>query len=86
VVLGLVYIYRLFGPWMQQYFRGFIMFSRSGNRDDSHRYQSAEDAFTSEGGHVTWEPEALEKDAKAIRDRRHPFRGFGNAMARYWQR
>ena len=59
------------------------MFLRFGNKDDGRCYQSAEDAFTSEGGHVTWEPEVLEKDADNSTDHRQPPRAFAKMMARY---
>lgn len=57
---------------------------RFGKKGDIHRYQAAEDAFTSEGGYLAIENEALENPADADRQpsRPQPSRNLGKMVKR----
>jgi len=48
----------------------FLMTVQFRNRQDTRRYAAAEDAFTSEGGHLALEDDAPAKEADAGRDSR----------------
>jgi hypothetical protein len=71
------------GPFVLRTFRGLAMAIRSGNTGDLHSYQAAEDAFTSEGGHLAPDDEVVGKRVDANGPPRPASRDFRNAMKRY---
>jgi hypothetical protein len=53
------------------------------NSDDSHLYQAAEDAFTSEGGHLARNDKGLDTRTGPIRIGRQPSRNFRKTARRF---
>ncbi len=53
------------------------------NKEDTRRYAAAEDAFTSEGGYLALEDDALEQDRRTDRVAPHPSRDFRAVVHRY---
>jgi hypothetical protein len=63
-----------------QFQRGLTVAMQLSNSDDGHLYQAAEDAFTSEGGHLAPEDEVLDQRTDASRTNRHLSLDFSKAM------
>lgn len=59
------------------------MAARFGNKSDIQCYQSAEDAFTSEGGYLAQEHDLLDKNPDPARIDRHPLHAFSKMLGRY---